>query len=180
MTSQSETFRQSLVKLGFDKNCISEKTSIREQGKRFSIRPYRNLGEVVLQIKLDGCQFRDEKKRCDALFLCKPLSGPFLVILVELKGKNLPKAFQQIEATLERLCAHSVHNFPHKSKSLEQVTSVWGTRHKSYAYIVSRSGRKLPQLLSKRDKMQKQYGIRLYHKEQQVELDGLSALTNES
>jgi len=177
MTRHREALRQSLVELGFDENCIPRKTAVAERGKKFSIRPHS--GEVVIQIKLDGCQFTDDKKRCDALFLCKPLSGPFLVILVELKGKNLLKAFQQIEATLERLCAHNVNNL-HKSPNLNKVSRAWGGQHRSYAYIVSSSGRKLPLLLSKRNEMQKRYGIRLYHQERQVELDGLSTLTNES
>jgi hypothetical protein len=69
---------------------------INESGRKFTINnPNRR---TISKIKVDGCLIDDEGERCDYLFeVDEPIT---CAIYVELKGKDVPKAFSQLIATI--------------------------------------------------------------------------------
>jgi hypothetical protein len=69
---------------------------IAEHGKQFTIQNENKIS--VKQVKVDGCLIKDERKRCDYLFEIEKKS---LVIYLELKGKNVGHAYEQLVSTIE-------------------------------------------------------------------------------
>ncbi len=55
----------------------------------------------VRKIKVDNCLIKGEQERCDYLFEIE--ENCTLVIYVELKGKNIEKAYSQLMATIQLL-----------------------------------------------------------------------------
>ena len=64
-----------------------------DQGIRAVLTPKRN--ELAVAMALDGCIFKDQKLKCDGLFV---LARPGLVdiLLVELKASDINHAFEQL------------------------------------------------------------------------------------
>ena len=89
-------------------NCSVERKdpdiAVSEKGKTFRLNnPNRR---TILQVKVDGCLITGEHKRCDWLFVVPLASEPHKppkhrVCYVELKGKNIEKAYSQITSTIE-------------------------------------------------------------------------------
>ena len=53
---------------------------------------------IISKVKVDGCLITDDRKRCDYFFeIDKPITK---VIYLELKGKNILRAYDQLEATI--------------------------------------------------------------------------------
>jgi hypothetical protein len=72
------------------------KIVVSEKGREFRLEnPHRR---EILQVQVDGCLMVGEQERCDYLF---EIPSPCRrVCYVELKGKNIEKAVQQIRSTL--------------------------------------------------------------------------------
>lgn len=69
---------------------------LEEKGKKFCLE---NLDPkiIIQKVKIDGCLI-NEGKRCDWLLLIKDRN---LEIYIELKGRRVDEAFQQLEETLK-------------------------------------------------------------------------------
>lgn len=78
------------------------KIAVAENGKTFRL-DNRHHREII-QVKVDGCLITD-RERCDWLFeILPPPEAPLpkqRVFYVELKGKNIEKAVDQIRSTIE-------------------------------------------------------------------------------
>jgi len=88
------------------------------QGKQHSksIRLINPAQKVIHKITIDGCVVSDQKtKRCDLLFEVEDVEPK--AIYVELKGKNIPHAVEQLKSTLSLL------SNKHK-------------KHKKYCYVI--------------------------------------------
>jgi len=71
--------------------------SVSENGRTFRLdNPKRR---DIVQVKVDGCLIKDERERCDYLF--EVPTPTIRVCYVELKGKYIEKAIQQIISTLQ-------------------------------------------------------------------------------
>jgi hypothetical protein len=70
--------------------------SVKENKREFRVDNDARL--TVATIKIDGCYITDNRRRCDYLFeLGEP---PHHALYVELKGKNIEGAYEQLLATL--------------------------------------------------------------------------------
>lgn len=71
--------------------------SVTEHGRTFRLdNPNR---QTLIEVKVDDCLIKGERERCDYLFeVPTPKSR---VCYVELKGKHIEKAVQQIRSTLD-------------------------------------------------------------------------------
>ncbi len=69
------------------------KLSFEEKGKKVTLIPKK--GEEAVAIAVDGCVCSDGNLKCDGLFLHKKGNKRW-IILVELKGKELEHAFEQL------------------------------------------------------------------------------------
>ncbi|SEH04566.1 hypothetical protein [Candidatus Venteria ishoeyi] len=71
-----------------------------ENRMKFVIKNKNSI--TVRKVIVDGCLINDERQRCDYLF---EINKPFTeVIYLELKGKNIEYAIEQLESTI-RICA---------------------------------------------------------------------------
>jgi hypothetical protein len=59
------------------------------------IRHTTRPGEKVTAVVLDGCVFTDQQMKCDGLFIFES-QNHIVLSLVELKGKDIAHAFEQI------------------------------------------------------------------------------------
>jgi hypothetical protein len=67
--------------------------------KRTTITFYNATRETVAKIRIDGCVITDNAvKKCDYLLLCAAIK---MAVFVELKGKDLTTAIEQLSATLD-------------------------------------------------------------------------------
>jgi hypothetical protein len=67
--------------------------------KRTKITFHNLTGETVAKIRIDGCVISDKTiKKCDYLILCSALKK---AVLVELKGREVETAIEQLSATLD-------------------------------------------------------------------------------
>jgi hypothetical protein len=67
-----------------------------ENSKKFIIS---NESRVeVKKVQVDGCLILEDRKKCDWLF---DIASQHCVYFVELKGKNIPKAVEQLASTIE-------------------------------------------------------------------------------
>ena len=70
--------------------------STSENHKTFRIKNINS--RKIRKVEVDGCLISDDRKRCDYLFeIDKPITK---VIYLELKGKNINRAYEQLEATI--------------------------------------------------------------------------------
>ncbi len=89
----------------FSKNPCTEfcdsrkKIVVKDKGNNQEYRLINNGGKFCCKIRVDGCLIKEGKK-CDYLIVnCSDR----LAIFIELKGKKLSEACEQIECSLERL-----------------------------------------------------------------------------
>jgi hypothetical protein len=123
-------------------SCLQPGTSLSEQGKTVSIT--RRNNEIVLMFATDSQLVRDVlnvARVCDAVFLyMQYLSRPIL-IFVELKGKNVKDAADQISSTIRgvrTLLNRSVRrNFPERA-DLRAVVVRSGSAPQNQQEIVER------------------------------------------
>ena len=114
-------------------------------------------------------------------------SGQRAIILVELKGSKYGQALDQIESTLQLLCKYSttnlVHTGPHQVSPGHDHIADKGVQ----AYVVlstgrqasrttTRRGRKIPQRLSKLERIRHKYQVRVQPKTNRFSVRGVDAL----
>jgi len=127
--------------------CDGELT-FEENGKK--IRLSLRSGEEAVAIVLDGCVFRDNDTKCDGLFLWKKGTSKKCAILVELKGTDLERAFEQI--------AYVRSNRPEYREIFDAFKSDQGASTVvEKAVIVSNGTLTKPQWV----KLENQYGFRV-------------------
>ena len=161
--------------LGIPEPCIALKSSAEERGRRFSI--HLGPGDRVWRVQVDGCWLDSSAgKKVDYLFWGQSSTKRRVILLVELKGKHLGDALQQIERTLEHLCKRAdgrgIHVGPHQ-------TSPGHDRHDSggvQAHIVLSHGREMPQQRRRLESIREKYHVLVYHREKRLEFDGLGTL----
>lgn len=115
-------------------NClIPGATSVSESGVSANLK--RESDESVLAFRIDTDGFRKRfklsngAKVCDALFFYKVKKSDPLLIFVELKGRDIPRAIQQLEQTLSTF-----------RRELEQRGELARRRVKCVAVVVTRRG----------------------------------------
>jgi len=92
-------------KLKIPSDCITKKSSAKEQQSSFAIQPAPN--DQIWRVKVDGCWLQDKDgRKVDYLFWGQSQTHWQVTLLVELKGRDYGSALQQIEATLLRLGQH--------------------------------------------------------------------------
>ena len=171
--------------LDIPNDCVEKKSSCRENQRSFAIDPAS--GDEVWRIEVDGCWLRCVQKRVDYIFWVQSRSGKRAIILVELKGSNYGKALDQIESTLRLLCKRSSDNLIHTGK--HQLSpghdGVAGRGVQAYVVLstgrqasktVTRRGRKIPQRLSKLEKIRLEYRVRVQPKTNRMFVKGVDAL----
>ena len=88
-------------------NCLEpNRTAIKESGK--TARFAREQGECILAFRLDCSAFRTQfkpeaQKVCDGMFFYWRAGGVPVVLFVELKGRDVKAAVEQLSATLDVL-----------------------------------------------------------------------------
>lgn len=130
-----------LLELGIPAHCITRKTAVEENQRRFRVIPRPGEAhEKVWSVQVDGCWLNGEDgKRIDYLFWVERPDGEAVILLVELKGLDYKKALQQIEATLQRLCkladGRGIHTGTHRNAPKHFTPASGGVR----AYVVPQS-----------------------------------------
>ncbi|TRW94636.1 hypothetical protein [Candidatus Methylobacter oryzae] len=77
-----------------------------EKNRKLTIK--NPSAKVVRKIKVDGCLITDSNKRCDYMFeiIDDPASDKISnVIYLELKGRHIQEAYEQLVATIDRFIA---------------------------------------------------------------------------
>jgi hypothetical protein len=85
-------------------SCLQQGTSVSEQGKRAAIAKRAN--EVVLLFRTDCGNVRrilGIQRVCDATFMYMRHRGRPLLLFVELKGRNVSDAAEQISSTMQAI-----------------------------------------------------------------------------
>lgn len=72
--------------------------TVEENKKKFIIE--NNNAKKVNRVKVDGCLIDNQKEKCDYLFEIYDEVNIILVIYVELKGKDIKKAYDQLVSTI--------------------------------------------------------------------------------
>lgn len=88
--------------LGAPAQCFDNKLACEENGRKFRIQLPRNSSETFCRVKIDGCLVsgHSDIKRCDYVFhRCHDGAYYF----VELKGKDVAKACEQIMSAIDFL-----------------------------------------------------------------------------
>ncbi len=79
-------------------DCFDHATSAEEKGRQFSIELAKGSAEKFCRVHVDGCLIDDSAlEKCDYVFLRCSNSD---IYFVELKGRDVEKAFDQIVATI--------------------------------------------------------------------------------
>lgn len=117
-----------------------------EQGKKVKMVPRDS--EDVAAVVLDGCVFTDDQLKCDGLFLfCGRNKGA--AILVELKGGDIERAFQQL--------SHVRRQRPQYQNFVNNLAGRCKGAISEIAFIVSNKLCSLPV----KEKLEDHYGIRV-------------------
>ena len=118
--------------MDMDFDVCSEKTSNKiikcsQRGKEFKIN--NKTGRLVNKVEVDGCLIRDgNEEKCDYLFeIDIPIS---FVYYVELKGKKLEKACEQLANTI-RLCKERHYNIDKECYIISSRVPTSGTSPQS-------------------------------------------------
>jgi len=112
---------------------------VSEQGRKFTIQNDDKI--LVKQVQVDACLINDYRIRCDYLF---EIEKKFLVIYLELKGKHIDKAYEQLVATIG-YCLKRHENFEKK------------------CYVVaSRVPRMTPKIQNLKQKIRQKYEAELF------------------
>lgn len=93
-----------MINIGRYETCVCKRRSVphslcngvlefEEKGKKVKLVP-RN-GEEAKAVVIDGCVCNDSHLKCDGIFLLRSNNKNYM-ILVELKGKNIDHAFEQL------------------------------------------------------------------------------------
>lgn len=88
------------IALNASEKCFDHLLSCEEKGQKFKIQPPKKSTETFCRIKVDGCLISNDssQKRCDFIFRrCTNEE----IYFVELKGKDVKKAFAQIKSSIE-------------------------------------------------------------------------------
>lgn len=90
-------YNEIIEQTGGDESCFDKKTSASENKVSFHIEYPK--GETFCRIHVDGCFVKDnESQKCDYVFVrCSNKETYY----VELKGQDVPKAYNQIVETLK-------------------------------------------------------------------------------
>jgi hypothetical protein len=121
-----------MIDLGEFESCVCIRKSVpsdscadrlvlQEKGKKVTLKPKQ--GEHAKLLVLDGCVFKDNLSKCDGIFIYEKGDKVFM-ILVELKGKDVNHAFEQIKYTKSKRRAElsnrlivELTNAPHQFNS---------------------------------------------------------------
>ncbi len=142
------------AKLDMPAECVSRQSSAKE--KQSSLVIHLAKDDQIWRVKVDGCWLKDEAAaRCDYLFYGQSHTGWQMTLLVELKGKHLGKALQQIEATILRL-----------------RNAYQGDLR---ACIILSRGKGVPQRLKERELLRRKYGLRLRIHTTRLEVQSIEA-----
>lgn len=163
-----------LTALGIPRECIEEKSSAEERGRRFVIRPDNK--DEIWRVKVDACWLSSvDGKKVDFVFWGQSASGKQLVLLVELKGKNFGKALKQVDATLQRLCKTADGKEFHRGANteLKHIPPINGGVR---AYVVLSSGRAVPQQFHERERIRNRYKVIVHAKSTLLEIRGLDSV----
>ena len=104
---ENESF---LRKLELSKCHCESRFVVSEKSERFYIQSKEK--DAVEKYKIDGYFDTDTSEghiKCDYYFLCHTIDRPNISIFVELKGGNVNKALDQIEATFKRFVANGYY-----------------------------------------------------------------------
>jgi len=108
-----------------------------ERGRKLRIKNAKRV--EVIRIEVDGCLIDDERLRCDYVFEI----GAHCAIYLELKGKDVKHAYQQLAATLGYLESRHVR--------IERVCHL----------VASRVPRATPGVIGLKEKMARMHGVLL-------------------
>jgi hypothetical protein len=118
-----------------------------DEGIRVIFRPKKD--EVAIAVALDGCVFKDNRKKCDGMFILSR-SDRTNLLLVETKGSHLEDAYEQI--------AYVAKHRQEYSDIVSHLSRLASTQHRvrEGSVIVSTG------LINPRDreKLEKAWGIR--------------------
>lgn len=81
------------VRRGTPSDSCEDRLVLQEKGKKVTLRT--RTGEEAKMLVIDGCVIRDNQPKCDGVFLYRRNNLHWL-ILVELKGSDIPHAFEQL------------------------------------------------------------------------------------
>lgn len=91
-------------------NCATQTTNklitASEHNRKLTIK--NPSAKAVRKIKVDGCLITDSSKRCDYMFeIIDDLASDKInnVIYLELKGRHIQEAYEQLAATIDRFIA---------------------------------------------------------------------------
>ncbi len=170
-----------LRELGIPADCLVKRSSCSERGRGFSIEPQAE--DEIWRVAVDGC-WQKERRRVDCLFWARSGTGRQVVVLVELKGSNYGQALDQIESTLAWLCKLSPDEQIHEraDQALKHAAGGWNG---VLAYVVLRTGRqvpgrrrKIPQRLSKLEKIRRRYRVRVRTRTGRLTVKGVDNLVS--
>lgn len=166
---------QWLLDLGIPASCIEQRSAAKEKGRNFSIAPMK--GDTIWRIHMDDCWIKGhQSKRVDYLFWGQSSSGRNIVIVVELKGKQVGTALKQIEQTLQHLCKKSsergIHTGKHHQAPRHDTHSKGGIK----VYVVHSGGKNINQHQTEIERIRKRYGIRVHFFENRLSVKGLDKL----
>jgi len=161
-----------LLAVGIPAQCITPQSAAEEQGRRFIIRPRRDVdGDTIWRVRVDGCWLNHDVAKVDYLFWGQTGAGRRLLLLVELKGQDFGKALAQIESTLQLLCKRSADRGIHTGAHLA------APGHDTVkAYVVLSRGKGVPLRQRERERIRRRYGVIVVPVERRCEFDGLAAV----
>lgn len=111
-------------------------------------------GDEVWRIKVDDCLIQDlSVRRVDYAFCVRCSASGEALLLVELKGRDVKHALEQIQSTLRWLRQHG-HEMPARK----------------LAYVISSNGNQVPQCLDLRERIRKEYHVIVTIKTRQLEV----------
>ncbi len=120
--------------------------TVSEKGRKFTIN--NNNRKLVVKIRVDGCLINDHRPRCDYIFeINSPCNE---AIYLELKGKDIQKAYNQISSTLgyldnrhrqlKRQCHIVASRVPRISASIQVFKTKIKKQYKADLFIHTSQG----------------------------------------
>lgn len=142
-------------------------SSCGEKGKRFAISKSRE--ESVITCELKSWRAPIGQKTCDCVFLGhSPGREEFVLVLVELKGKRVDTALEQIEATFRLLCKTTLpteSSIGHgKTVHTREAASAFGYKHPRYSLgviVAPGGGREFDRRQTVRARLFNTYGLKI-------------------
>lgn len=93
--------------LGGSDECYSSVSPVAEENKRRFELSIKNTQKTFCKIKYDGCLYKGVDEHCDFIFTVNQNNDIEEWIFVELKGKKIKKAIEQIGATIDQIKPNS-------------------------------------------------------------------------